>query len=63
MKQSEIKELSVSDLKDALVNSQAKLKELKLTHQLSPLDNPSEINKLRKTIARINTEFSKRELE
>jgi large subunit ribosomal protein L29 len=63
MKQSEIKELSVSDLKDALVNSQAKLKELKLTHQLSPLDNPSEINKMRKTIARINTEFSKRELE
>ncbi|SHE53334.1 LSU ribosomal protein L29P [Psychroflexus salarius] len=63
MKQSEIKELSVSDLKDALVNSQAKLKDLKLTHQLSPLDNPSEINKMRKTIARINTEFSKRELE
>ncbi|QSS97741.1 50S ribosomal protein L29 [Psychroflexus sp. ALD_RP9] len=63
MKQSEIKELSVSDLKDALLNSQAKLKELKLTHQLSPLDNPSEINKMRKTIARINTEISKRELE
>ncbi len=63
MKQSEIKELSVSDLNDALVNTEAKLKELKLTHQLSPLDNPSVITLTRKTVARLKTELTKRELE
>ncbi|MGO2101707.1 MULTISPECIES: 50S ribosomal protein L29 [Psychroflexus] len=63
MKQSEIKELSVSDLQEALTNSQAKLNELKLTHQVSPLDNPSQIKEERRTIARIYTEISKRELE
>lgn len=63
MKQSEIKELSVSDLQDALTNSQAKLNELKLTHQVSPLDNPSQIKEERRTIARVYTEISKRELE
>lgn len=60
MKQSEIKELSVSDLQDALTNSQAKLNELKLTHQVSPLDNPSQIKEERRTIARVYTEISKR---
>lgn len=59
MKQSEIKELSVSDLQEALTNSQAKLNELKLTHQVSPLDNPSQIKEERRTIARIYTEISK----
>ncbi|MGO1729949.1 MAG: 50S ribosomal protein L29 [Flavobacteriaceae bacterium] len=63
MKQSEIKELSVSDLQDTLTNSQAKLNELKLTHQVSPLDNPSQIKEERRTIARVYTEISKRELE
>ncbi|MBR4594422.1 MAG: 50S ribosomal protein L29, partial [Bacteroidaceae bacterium] len=33
-----------------------------LNHAISPLENPSQIAKLRKTIARMKTELRKREL-
>lgn len=35
---------------------------LKLNHAISPLDNPMEIKKTRRTIARIATELRQREI-
>ena len=55
MKQSEVKGYSQEELKDRLVESQKSYADLKRTHIVSPLENPSEITKLRKTIARLKT--------
>lgn len=63
MRQSEVKEFSVEELHEELENHKRKLADLKMTHVLSPLDNPSEIKKVRRSIARIATEITKRELD
>ncbi len=55
MKQTEIKQYSQEELKDRLAESQKSYADLKRTHIVSPLENPSQITKLRKTIARLNT--------
>ncbi|WP_299204322.1 50S ribosomal protein L29 [Brumimicrobium sp.] len=60
MKQEEITQLSLEDLKDRLDNSTEQLEKLILTHKVSPLENPLQIKSLRKTIARLNTELTKR---
>ena len=60
MKQEEITQLSLEDLKDRLDNSTEKMGKLILTHKVSPLENPLQIKSLRKTVARLNTELTKR---
>ncbi|BAO54237.1 50S ribosomal protein L29 [Nonlabens marinus] len=55
MKQSEVKGYSQEELKDKLAESQKSYADLKRAHVVSPLENPSEITKLRKTIARLKT--------
>ena len=63
MKQSEIKELSTADLQDKLGALKKNYTDLKMAHAISPLDNPMEIKSLRRTVARIATELTKRELQ
>ena len=63
MKQSEIKELSTTDLQDKLVALKKNYSELKMAHAISPLENPLEIKSLRKSVARVATELTKRELQ
>tara|TARA_B100000508_G_scaffold75230_1_gene58698 strand:+ start:172880 stop:173074 length:195 start_codon:yes stop_codon:yes gene_type:complete len=63
MKQEEIVQLSLEDLKDRLDESNEKMEKLVLTHKVSPLENPLQIRSLRKTIARLNTELTKRNKE
>ena len=41
---------------------QANYKNMVLNHAISPLENPSQIKKLRRTIARMKTELREREL-
>ncbi|PWH85829.1 50S ribosomal protein L29 [Brumimicrobium oceani] len=60
MKQEEITQLSLSDLKDRLDATTEKIGKITLTHKVSPLENPMQIKSLRKTIARLNTELTKR---
>tara|TARA_B100001989_G_C24507457_1_gene448478 strand:+ start:1119 stop:1310 length:192 start_codon:yes stop_codon:yes gene_type:complete len=55
MKQTEIKKLSKQDLGDKLVEYKKKLLELKMSHAVSPIENPSQISNTRRTIARIKT--------
>ena len=55
MKQTEIKELSKQDLGDKLVEYKKKLLELKMSHAVSPIENPSQIRNTRRIIARIKT--------
>ena len=58
MKQKEVKELSIEELNEKLLSFQKELSDLKMTHAISPIENPMQIKNLRKTIARINTELT-----
>ena len=63
MKQSEIKILTIEDLNDKLQEFKQKLLDLKMSHAVSPIENPLSIKTVRRTIARINSEISsKKEL-
>ncbi|MBO5616493.1 MAG: 50S ribosomal protein L29 [Prevotella sp.] len=62
MKIKEVKELETNDLVEKLENAQAALDTLKLNHQISPLENPSQIKAARRDIARMKTELRSREL-
>ena len=61
MKQQEVIKLSNDELKEQLVENKKKFNELKMAHAVSPLENPIEIKAIRKSIARILTELTKRD--
>ena len=63
MKQKEVKELSIDELSEKLLSFQKELSDLKVTHAISPIENPMQIKNLRKTIARINTELTARSIQ
>jgi large subunit ribosomal protein L29 len=63
MKQSEIKELSVAELQEKLGEVKKSYSDLKLAHAISPLENPIQLRGIRRTVARIATELTKRELQ
>ncbi len=63
MKQSEIKELSVADLQEKLGVVRKNYTDLKMAHAISPLENPIQLRDLRKTVARLATELTKREVQ
>lgn len=63
MKNTEIKELSNTELKDKLVALQAELVKMRMNHAVSPLENPLSLRGQRKDIARLLTEVRKRELQ
>ncbi|MBQ6037178.1 MAG: 50S ribosomal protein L29 [Bacteroidaceae bacterium] len=62
MKIAEIKELTTNDLVERIEAEVANYHQLLLNHSISPLDNPAEIKKLRRTIARMKTVLREREL-
>ncbi|CAI8323291.1 MAG: 50S ribosomal protein L29 [Cryomorphaceae bacterium] len=63
MKQKEVKELSVEELGEKLKSFKKELSEMKMTHAISPIENPMQIKNLRKTVARINTELTSRSVQ
>jgi len=63
MKQEEIRELSTEDLKERLEEEKAQYVKAQLHHAVSPIENVQTIKQNRKSIARLNTEIRKRELE
>ena len=62
MKIAEIRELKTNELKERLEAEVAGYTSMRLTHAVSPLENPSQLRKARKTIARMKTELRQREL-
>ncbi len=63
MRQKEIKELSNDELNEKLISFTNELSEMKMTHAISPIENPLQIKKIRRTIARINTELTNRSIQ
>ena len=62
MKQSEIKILTDDELIDKLQSLIKSQEDVKLTHVVSPIENPLVIRKNRRTIARMKTELAKRKI-
>jgi large subunit ribosomal protein L29 len=60
MKNSEILELATEELVAKLSEERANLTKLKFAHAVSAIENPTRITKVRKEIARLNTELTKR---
>ena len=60
MKIAEVKELETKELVEKLENAKAALDTMKLNHQISPLENPSQIKAARRDIARMMTELNSR---
>jgi large subunit ribosomal protein L29 len=58
MKNSEIKGLSQEELVAKIAEEKQNLTKLKFAHTISAIENPSRINAVRKTIARLNTELT-----
>jgi large subunit ribosomal protein L29 len=63
MKNSEITALSLEELKEKLNTEQSNMQNMRFAHAITPLENPMRIRESRKTIARLNTEIRRRELE
>ena len=60
MKNSEILELSTEEIVARITEERANLTKLRFAHTVSAIENPLRINKVRKDIARLNTELTKR---
>lgn len=63
MKNSEITGLSKEELVVRIAEEKENLVKLKFAHTISAIENPSRISKVRKDIARLNTELTKRKAE
>lgn len=62
MKNSEIKEMSHSDILERLEIEREQLNKSKVSHAISPLENTNVIREHKKNIARMLTELRAREL-
>ena len=63
MKQIEIKDLSVAELQEKLTQTKKTYSDLQMAHAISPIENPLQIRTVRRTVARLATEISKREIQ
>jgi large subunit ribosomal protein L29 len=63
MKTADLKSLSDIELSDKLVEESNIYSKTKLTHSVSPLENPSTLKTMRRLIARLKTEVRRRELD
>ena len=62
MKMKELKEIETKDLVEKIETAEAELNQMKFNHQVTPLENPSQIKAARRDIARMKTELRQREL-
>jgi large subunit ribosomal protein L29 len=60
MKQNEIIQLSEADLIGRITLHEEQLTKMKISHSVTPMENPMQIHTTRKLIARLKTELGKR---
>ncbi|MFD2512848.1 50S ribosomal protein L29 [Pontibacter locisalis] len=63
MKNSEIRALSLEELKEKLNTESSNMQNIRFAHAISPLENPMKIRETKRNIARLNTEIRRREIE
>ena len=61
MKISEVREMSVSDLRDRIALEKANLDTMRINHAISPLEDTSKFKKTRQDIARMMTVLAEKE--
>ena len=61
MKASEVREMSIADLRERIEAEKANLDTMKVNHTISPLEDTSKIAKARKDIARMMTILAEKE--
>ena len=61
MKASEVREMSISDLRERIEAEKAALDAMKINHAISPIEDTSKIKKTRKDIARMMTILAEKE--
>ena len=63
MKDLVLTEMPLNELNDLLESEKERLMKLKMSHAVSPLENPLSIKFARKKIARVMTEINKRRVK
>ena len=63
MKASEVREMSIADLRERIEIENANLNTMKINHAISPLEDTSKIAKARKDIARMMTILAEKEAQ
>ena len=61
MKASEVREMSIADLRERIELERNNLETMKVNHTISPLEDTSKIAKARKDIARMMTILAEKE--
>ncbi len=61
MKMSEVREMSVADLRDRIAIEKSNLDTMKINHAISPLEDTSKFKKTRQDIARMITVLAEKE--
>ena len=56
-KKTNIKDLSVEELKTQIATEEETLRRLKFGHAISPIENPMKIREAKKVVARLKTEL------
>jgi large subunit ribosomal protein L29 len=62
MKAQVLTDMPENELQDLLATEREKLIKMKMSHAVSPMENPLQIKFTRKSIARVMTELSKRRI-
>jgi large subunit ribosomal protein L29 len=60
MKQDIVKDLTNDEVRDRIAEERANFAKLKMSHAVSPIENPLKIRNTRRLIARLETEYKKR---
>ncbi|MFN5324693.1 MAG: 50S ribosomal protein L29 [Bacteroidota bacterium] len=60
MKQDIVKDLTIEEIREKIAQERAMYTKLKLSHAVSPIENPMKIRASRRAIARLETEYRKR---
>ena len=63
MKSNVLIEMPDNEIEDLLLEEREKLEKMKMSHAVSPLENPHQIRYVKRIIARILTELRRREIE
>lgn len=63
MKQKEINTLSLAELQEKFTELKRSYAELTTAHAITPIENPLRIRTMRRAIARVATELTKRQVQ
>ena len=63
MKNSEIKALTLAELKEKIASEKEALRKIQFAHKISSIENPMRINQTRKLVAKLSTELKAKELQ